>query len=180
MVRSLGRGLQKFMTSGRPKGSRTDNTSSSAEAVVACILDSRTTAGLQHKHSHLEVRGSRSWDPCQKGISNRHATSEAQNTIHTCRDTDICRVRLPASLVTNSLWPGDSEFLREDVRQHETSFITVSDYTVRRRYLWRWRYSDPCFLNQQSCAASNAAVRQFVHLKETWGETQYVGVGSVT
>jgi len=66
------------------------------------------------------------------------------------------------------------------VRQHETSFITVSDYTVRRRYRWRWRYSDPCFLNQQSCAASNAAVRQFVHLKETWGETQYVGVGSVT
>ncbi len=55
--------------------------------------------------------------------------------------------------------------------------MTVSDYTVRQRY--RWRYNTPCSYNQQSCAASNAAVRWVAHLTKTWGETQYVGVGSV-
>ena len=125
MVRSLGRGLQKFMTSGRPKGSRTDNTSSSAEAVVACILDSRTTAGLQHKHSHLEVRGSRSWDPCQKGNSNRHVSSEVQNTTRTCIDTYIGRAGLPASLVTNGLGQAIRFFFGAKMRACEGAGVTT-------------------------------------------------------
>jgi hypothetical protein len=60
----------------------------------------------------------------------------------------------------------------------QTVFVTVWAYTVMRRY--RWRYKTPCAYKQQSCAASHAAVRWVAHFTKTWGETQYVGVGSVT
>ncbi len=70
--------------------------------LVCCVLDSRTAAGLQYKHSHL-VRGSSSWDPCQKGIRSRHESSKFQNTTHTCTDANIGRAGLLTSLVFNSL-----------------------------------------------------------------------------
>ena len=103
MVRSLVRGLQISTTSGKPKGSRTDNTTSWAEAAVTCVLESRTAGGLQYKQPHQEVGGSRSWDPCQKGTSSRHESSEVQNTAHTCIDTNVGGAGLLASLVINSL-----------------------------------------------------------------------------
>ena len=75
---------------------------------------------MQHKHSHREGRGLRSWDPCQNGISKRHPSSEDQNTIQTSSDTAIGQVGLPASLVVNSLGQAIRCCLREDERSKQS------------------------------------------------------------
>ena len=113
MFRSRVRGLQTVEASGRPKGSRTDYVSSSAEAVVAWVSDSRTAAGLQREQPHLEVRKSRSLDPCRKGS----AILKAQDTTHTCSDTYIGRAGLPMSLVTSSLGQAIRMFFARSMKQ---------------------------------------------------------------